>query len=128
MKNIIDQITSSLKDLNKGGFVDDSAMVDIESLSLSRPSHPGEILKELILEALNITIETASHHLGVTGQILSRIVNGNGSISPEVALRLEMVFGNLSAEQWLSLQNAWDLWQVKKNIPELEIVPFKAMK
>jgi addiction module HigA family antidote len=42
---------------------------------------------------------------------MSKIVNGHGAITPEMALRLEMVFGT-SAQAWMNMQTAYDLWQL----------------
>ena len=44
--------------------------------------------------------------------MLSRILNGQAGISPEMALRLEKAFGG-TAQSWLALQQAYDLAQVE---------------
>ena len=78
-------------------------------MRMFNPPHPGEILAELWLEPLKLTITQAAKNLNVTRKTVSALVNGKTAISPEMALRLELVFGK-SAESWLAAQKAYDLW------------------
>ena len=78
-------------------------------MRIFNPPHPGEILAELWLEPLKLTITQAAKNLNVTRKTVSALVNGKTAISPEMALRLELVFGK-SAESWLAAQKAYDLW------------------
>ena len=87
---------------------------------MHNPPHPGEILHELWLEPLNLTITEAAAALDVSRKTLSEIVNGRASITPEMAVRLEMAFGK-SAESWLAHQAAYDLWQVDQRRDELRV-------
>lgn len=80
-------------------------------MSMHNPAHPGEVLKELWLEPLGLTLTQAAMRLGVTRKTISKIVNARGSITPEMALRLEIVFGT-SAQAWMNMQTAYDLWQL----------------
>ena len=82
------------------------------------PPHPGLTLKEDILPALELTVPQASKEIGVTRTTLSRVLNGKTGISPEMALRIEAWLSEKhggSANAWLSLQAAYDLWQVRKS-------------
>jgi addiction module HigA family antidote len=88
------------------------------------PAHPGEILKELVIESLGITITNAAEHLGVSRKTLSKILNGNAAISPEMAVRLELVFSKPSADHWLRVQNAYDLWQARMEKETLNVSPY----
>jgi addiction module HigA family antidote len=81
-------------------------------MRMFNPPHPGEILAELWLAPLNLTITQAAKNLNVTRKTVSAILNGKTSISPVMALRLELAFGK-SAESWLSAQAAYDLWQLE---------------
>lgn len=76
------------------------------------PPHPGEILSELWLNPLRLTVTAAAARLKASRKTLSGIVNGKASISPEMALRLELAFGK-SAASWLAHQAAHDLWQLE---------------
>ena len=94
-------------------------------MTMHNPAHPGEILRELIIDPLNLTITDVARHLGVSRKTLSKILNTKGAITPEMALRLELTFENPSAEHWLRLQNAYDLWQSRQHLSELHVQPFK---
>jgi addiction module HigA family antidote len=89
------------------------------------PAHPGEILKELVLEPLGLSISETAARLGVNRNTLSRIINCHGTITPEIALRLEMTFGKPDATHWLRLQNAYDLSQLKKRGNDFDVNPVK---
>ena len=93
-------------------------------MSMHNPVHPGEILKDLIIAPLELTITDASEHLNVSRKTLSKVLNGRGAITPEMALRLELVFNNPSADHWLRLQNAYDLWQSRQNKSDLHVQPY----
>ena len=78
-------------------------------------AHSGEILKELVIEPAGITITDVSEHLNISRKTLSKVLNGRGSITPEMALRLELAFKKPSADHWLKLQNAYDLWKARQH-------------
>ena len=75
------------------------------------PSHPGEILKELYIEPIGLSISRLALTLGVSRKTVSAIVNGRKSITPEMALRLSRAL-DTSPELWLNLQKTYDLWRV----------------
>ncbi len=81
-------------------------------MAMHDPVHPGEVLKELWLAPMGITIKEAAESLGVARKTVSKIVNRRGAITPEMALRIEIVFGS-TAETWMNMQTAYDLWQMK---------------
>lgn len=76
------------------------------------PTHPGEILKEDILPALNISASAAAHELGISRQALHRLMAGAASVTPEMALRLGRWCGN-GPGLWLRMQQAFDLWHAE---------------
>lgn len=78
-------------------------------MRMYNPPHPGEILRELCLEPLGLSVTRTSQALGVSRKTLSAILNGRAGISPEMALRLSKAFGT-SAESWLNQQVQYDLW------------------
>jgi addiction module HigA family antidote len=92
---------------------------------MHNPPHPGEVLKELCLDPLGLSVTEAARSLGVSRKTLSAIVNGRAGISPEMAIRLSMAFGT-SAESWLSQQLQYDLWQAKKCRKRLHITRLSA--
>ncbi len=78
------------------------------------PPHPGEVLKEMHLEPLSLTITEAAERLGIDRKTLSRVVNGQAAVSVEMALKLAKGLST-SAKVWLGMQQAYDLWQAKKD-------------
>jgi addiction module HigA family antidote len=80
-----------------------------------RPTHPGELLKEDVLPALNISISQAADLLHVSRQMLHRILKGEAEVSPEMALRLGKFCGN-GPEIWLAMQQAVNLWDAEQRI------------
>ena len=93
-------------------------------MSMHNPAHPGEILKELVIEPMDLTITDVAKHLDVSRKTLSKVLNAKGSITPEMALRLELVFSKPSADHWLRLQNAYDLWQTRQTQSSLHVSPY----
>jgi addiction module HigA family antidote len=73
------------------------------------PAHPGRIIRNHHLERLSMTITDLANVLGVSRKTLSKIVNGRGAITPDMALRLSRAF-DTSPELWLNLQKNFDLW------------------
>ncbi len=57
---------------------------------MHNPSHPGEILRQLCLEPLDLSVTEAAKALGISHKTLSSILNGRTGISPEMAIRLSM--------------------------------------
>ncbi|MEK7705620.1 MAG: HigA family addiction module antitoxin [Myxococcota bacterium] len=80
------------------------------------PSHPGAILVAQHLEPLGITISEAAVRLGVSRKTLSKIINERGAVTPEMALRFGRAFGT-TAQLWLNLQQAYDLWHAERETP-----------
>ncbi|MDX8388154.1 MAG: HigA family addiction module antitoxin [Ghiorsea sp.] len=83
-------------------------------MSMFNPSHPGEILRYDMLEPLGLSIVDAAKSLDISRKTLSKICNGNGAVTPEMAVRLELVFSKPSAAHWLKLQTAFDLNQANR--------------
>jgi len=74
--------------------------------------HPGIILKEDVIASNQLSIGKAAELLGVSRLTLSKIANGKGSITPNIALRIEKVFGG-NADFWLRMQRGYDLIEEK---------------
>ena len=89
------------------------------------PPHPGGTIREDCIEAEGLTVTEAARILGVTRPTLSRVLNGHGGISPEMAIRLEKV-GWSNAEFWMRLQTYYDLAQARLNEDEIIVAPYRA--
>jgi addiction module antidote protein, HigA family len=70
--------------------------------------HPGEILKEEFLKAMNITAYKLSKDIGIPQTRVSEILKGNRRITADTALRLSKYFGT-STKFWLGLQDDYDI-------------------
>lgn len=79
-------------------------------MSIKNPPHPGEIIRDLYLEPLGLSVTEAAAGLGVTRKTLSLLVNGHADISGEMSARLSKAFGR-TPETWLQLQMQYDLAQ-----------------
>ena len=77
------------------------------------PPHPGEVLKDTVLGNGGLTVTAFAKQLRVSRVTMSKIANGRAAISADMALRLADALGG-SAESWLRMQEAYDLWQAKK--------------
>ncbi len=93
-------------------------------MAMHNPAHPGEILKELVLDPLGLSVTQVAENLDISRKTLSKVINGRGAITPEMAVRLEMAFANPSADHWLKLQNAYDLWWARQYKKEFNVRPF----
>jgi len=84
--------------------------------------HPGIILKEDVIEVNELSIGEAAALLGVSRLTVSKIANSRGAITPNMALRIEKVFGG-DADFWLRMQRGYDLMEERnkfsKNPPQL---------
>ena len=89
------------------------------------PPHPGEIIKELCLEPLGITVTAAAKALGVSRKTLSALLNGRAGISPEMAVRLSIAF-DTSSESWLNQQTQYDLWLAEQQRNNLQVTRLSA--
>lgn len=79
--------------------------------------HPGEILLNDVIKRAELTIGRAADMLKITKLTLSKIVNKRGGITPNIALRLEAVFGS-TADFWLRLQRIYDLEEARRSFDE----------
>ena len=78
------------------------------------PVHPGEILRDDVFPALGVTKPALANALGISRQTLHDIFSMKRGVTPEMSLRLETVVGS-TAETWLALQSARDLWEVRRS-------------
>jgi addiction module HigA family antidote len=87
---------------------------------MHNPPHPGEVLQDTVLAEGRISVTEFARKLGVSRVALSRVVNGRAAVSADMALRLAAALGG-SAESWLTMQAAYDLWQAsRKHAPKVQ--------
>lgn len=82
-------------------------------MAMRTPVHPGEILREDVVEDLGLTVSEAADRLGVARVTLSRVLHGHAAVSPNLAIRLENA-GAGTARAWLEMQSAYDLAAERK--------------
>ncbi len=84
-------------------------------MSMHNPPHPGEFIREIYISPFEISVRKVADSLGVSPSTFNRLLNGDSNISPEMALRLSKVLGR-TPESWLTMQDHYDLWHVKKRV------------
>jgi len=94
-------------------------------MRMHNPPHPGEVLRELCLEPLGLSVTDTAKALGVARKTLSAILNGRSGISPEMAIRLGRAF-DTSPESWLNQQIQYDLWQAEQHSKKLQVTKLVA--
>ena len=94
-------------------------------MKMYNPPHPGEIIKGLWLDPMGVSITDVAQAMGVSRKTLSKIVNGRGRVTPEIAVRLSIALGG-SPESWLGHQTAYDLWDVEQRKDDMRAVPLFA--
>lgn len=92
-------------------------------MHMHNPPHPGEILKELYIEPLNLTVTETALGIGVSRKSLSELINGKYGVSPEMAIRLAKAFST-TPESWLNLQQQYDIWTAQKKCDDKNIKVF----
>ena len=89
------------------------------------PTHPGEVLREDVLPALELSVSEAARRLGISRQQLHRVLACTHPITTEMALRIGKFAGN-GPGLWLRMQLAYDLWhaglRMKAELSKIETV------
>lgn len=90
---------------------------------MHNPSHPGEVIRDLCIEPLGLSVTAAASGLGVSRKALSELLNGHSGVSPDMAIRLEKAFGS-TAETWLQMQLQYDLWHAEQRADKIKVTKF----
>jgi len=85
------------------------------SMTTRKPTHPGAILRDVILPEMGITKTELAEILGISRQMLYGILNGEKPVSPETATKLGAFFGN-SPIMWMNMQVKYDLYHAAKAV------------
>lgn len=70
-------------------------------MTMHKPPHPGEFMQATYMEPFSLSCRYLAEQLNVAASTLNRIFKKQSGVSPE---------------SWLVMQDAYDLWQAKKNI------------
>ena len=93
-------------------------------MPMKNPPYPGRSIKDACLEPLGLNITEGAKVLDVTRNTLSRVINGQNGISPDMAIRLEKA-GWSNADHWLRLQTAYELAQARKDQDRIRVVRYE---
>jgi len=100
-------------------------ITEVLNMKMHNPPHPGEVIRELCLEPLGLSVTEAAEALCVSRKTLSSILNGRAGVSPEMAVRLSIAFGT-SAESWMNQQTQYDLWIAEQGRKKLRVKKLSA--
>jgi addiction module HigA family antidote len=89
------------------------------------PSHPGKVLRELVLPGVRLPKAEIARRLGVSRSMFYDVINEKSVVTPEMALRLGRLFGN-GADFWLNLQRSYDLHRAEASLRLDDIRPIEA--
>ena len=84
------------------------------------PAHPGDFIRKEVLVELGLSVTKASEILDVNRATLSTLLNGNISLSAEMALRIEKAFG-VNMDMLLKMQAWYDAALMRARADEIEV-------
>ena len=88
------------------------AIANTKKRSIS-PTHPGVILREDFMPDYGLSVSGLAASLGVSRQSVNELLKGRRALTPIMALRLSLLFGN-SSRFWMNAQVALDLWSAEQ--------------
>jgi addiction module HigA family antidote len=91
-------------------------------MAMNTPPHPGRSIKDACLDAMGLNVTDGAKALGIARHTLSRVLNGQSGISPEMAIRLEKA-GWSNADHWMRLQAAYELARAREHEDEIHVEP-----
>ena len=90
------------------------------------PVHPGAFIRTEVLDELGLPIARAAKVLGVRAATLSDLVNEKASLSPEMAMRVELAF-EIKADLLLRMQALYDGMTIRARAAELGVKRYNAV-
>jgi len=91
-------------------------------MTMHEPLHPGEIVKDTLIDGAGLSVTEAASKLGISRTALSRLLNGHAGISPEMALRLSKLLST-SIEIWINIQAQYDMWEISNKAKKIKVKP-----
>ena len=95
-------------------------MSETKSLRLKNPAHPGCFVRNVIVEPLGVTVTAAARALGITRVALSRFLNEQVALSPEMAICLDKAFG-ADMETLMRMQGSYDIARARQRQGEISV-------
>ena len=84
------------------------------------PSHPGDFIRAEIIEEFDLSVTKAAGILRVRRATLSALLNGNASLSAEMALRIEKAFA-VNMDMLLRMQAWYDASQMRARAGDIDV-------
>nr|VFK25408.1 MAG: addiction module antidote protein, HigA family [Candidatus Kentron sp. MB]VFK29130.1 MAG: addiction module antidote protein, HigA family [Candidatus Kentron sp. MB]VFK74682.1 MAG: addiction module antidote protein, HigA family [Candidatus Kentron sp. MB] len=91
--------------------------ISVERPLTRPPIHPGEVLREEVLPATDLSVSAVARGLGVSRQQLHRVLDCTHPITIEMALRIGKFVGN-GPEFWIRMQHAHSLWHLQRHMKD----------
>lgn len=88
------------------------------------PVHPGAILREIVVPDLGMSKTDLAKALKMSRQQFYAILRERQPVTPETAVKLQAAFGG-TAQSWLNMQSAYDLWHAERRIDVSDIPPMR---
>src|SRR5215207_6383293 len=79
------------------------------------PTHPGELMREIIEEHASLSVTDAARRMGVSRQALHAVLRGRSAVSADMALRFAQLVGG-QPELFLHMQENLDLWTARQRL------------
>ena len=92
---------------------------------LEEPMHPGEVLKELYIDPLDMGAIAFASRLGVPRTRIERLVNGVTGMTPDTALRIARAL-NTTPTYWMNMQTNFEMAAAAKKVDVSGIEPLVA--
>ena len=89
-------------------------------MPMKNPPHPGLSVRLNCLEPFSLSVTEGAKVLGVSRTTLSRLINGQAGVSPEMAIRLSKAFG-ATPDIWIKMQTAYDLAQARQHEASIKV-------
>ncbi|HSI01833.1 MAG TPA: HigA family addiction module antitoxin [Reyranella sp.] len=79
------------------------------------PSHPGELMREIIEEHVELAVTEAARRMGISRQALHSVLRGRSAVTADMALRFAQLTGG-QPELFLRMQENLDLWTARQRL------------
>ena len=89
-------------------------------MAMKNPPHPGDFIRTEIVEPAGLTVTAAAAALKVSRPALSSLLNGNASLSGDMALRIEKAFG-VRMETLMRMQSSFDIAETRKREGQIRL-------
>lgn len=97
------------------------------TIRMKEPSHPGAFTREMVIKPLGLSVSAAAKALGITKPTLSNFLNEKAPLSPDMAIRLDKVFG-VDMETLIRMQASHNIAEAKKNKGKINVSPYKVLQ